>query len=93
MAEGVKEDRSFRLQATKNAVTRRAVSVALDHGTSSISVRIEGKVRVLIIDTGSNISRLQPGVSKSEVRLTDSRPYGVTGETLDVKGHQAVSLC
>jgi len=55
-------------------------------------VRIEGEVRVLIIDTGSNISILQRGVSKSEVRLNDMRPYGVTGETLDVKGRQAVSF-
>jgi len=53
---------------------------------------MEGKLRVLIIDTGSNISILQTGVSKSEVRHTDMRPYGVTGESLDVKGRQAVSF-
>jgi len=88
----VKQDTSSRLEATVNAVTRPAVSVALEHGTPSISVRIEGEVRVLIIDTGSNISILQRGVSKREVRHTDMRPYGVTGETLDVKGRQAVSF-
>jgi len=88
----VKQDSSSRLEATVNAVTRPAVSVALEHGTPSISVQIEGKVRVLIIDTGSNISILQPGVSKSEVRHMVMRPYGVTGETLDVKGRQAVSF-
>ena len=58
------EDSSFRLEATVNAVIRTAVSVTLEHGTPSISVRIE--VRVLIIDSGSNISILQQGVSKSE---------------------------
>jgi hypothetical protein len=52
----VKEDSSSRLEATVNAVTRPAVSVALEHGTPSISVLIEGKVRVMIIDTRSNIS-------------------------------------
>ena len=46
----------------------------------------------MIIDTGSNISILQTGVSKSEVRHTDVRPYGVTGEILDAKGRQAVSF-
>jgi len=87
----VKQDSSSRPEATVNAVTRPAVSVALEHGTPSISVRI-GEAWVLIIDTGSNISILQPGVSKSEVRHTDMRPYGVTGETVDVKGRQAVSF-
>jgi len=87
----VKQDSSSRLEATVNAVTRPAVSVALEHGTPSISVRIE-EVRILISDTGTNISILQPGVSKSEVRHTDMRPYEVTGEILDVKGRQAVSF-
>ena len=88
----MKEDSSSRLEATVNAVVRPVVSVALEHGTPSISVRI-GEVRVMIIDTGSNISIVQPGISKSEIKHTDMRPYGVTGETLDVKGRQAVSLC
>jgi hypothetical protein len=64
----------------------------MEPGTPSISVRIEGVVRDLIVGTGSNISILQPGISKSELEFTDSRPYGVTGETLDVKGRQAVSF-
>ena len=54
-------------------------------------MRIED-VRVLIIDSGSDISILQPDVSKSEVRHTNMRPYGVTGESLDFKGRQAVSF-
>ena len=86
----MKEDSSSRLEATANAVIRPAVSVPLEHGPPSISVRIE--VMVLIIDTGSNISILQPGVPKSEVRIIDIRPYGLTRETLDVKGRQAVSF-
>ena len=88
----MKQDSSSRLEATVNAVTRPAVSVAFEHGTPSISLRIEGEDRVMIIDTGSNISILQPGVSKMEIKHTDMRPYGVTGESLDVKGRQAVSF-
>jgi len=41
---------------------------------------------------GSNISILQPGVSRRELRDTSLRPFGVTGETLDVKGRQLVSF-
>jgi hypothetical protein len=46
----------------------------------------------LIVDTGSNISILQPGVSKSELKVSDSRPYGVTGEILHIKERQTVSF-
>jgi len=87
----VKEVSSCRLDTKVNAVIRPAVSFALEHGTPSISVRIE-EFWVLIIDTGSNISILQQGISKSKVRLTDMQRYGVTGETLDVKGRQPVSF-
>jgi hypothetical protein len=88
----VKKDISSRLETTINAVIRPAVSVALEHGTSSIPAQIEGENRVLIIDTGSNISILQPRISKSVMRHTDMRPYGVTRETLDVKGRQGDSF-
>jgi hypothetical protein len=90
--KGVKDDSSSRLDASVNAVTKPTISVALEPGTPSISVRIEGVVRDLIVDTGSNISILQPGILKSEFKFTDSRLYGVTGETLDVKGRQTVSF-
>jgi hypothetical protein len=56
------------------------------------SVRIQGVVRDMIVDTDTNISILQPGISKSELKFTDSQPYGVTGKTLDVKGCQTVSF-
>jgi hypothetical protein len=60
----VKEDSSSRLEAIANAVSGPAVSVALEHGSPSISVRIEAKVRVLIIDSGYNISILQQAYRK-----------------------------
>jgi hypothetical protein len=85
-----KDDSSSRLDASVYAVTKPTVSVALEPGTPSISVRIEGIVRDLIVDTGSNVSILQPGISKSELKFSDSRPYGVTGETLDIKGRHSL---
>jgi len=44
------------------------------------------------LDTGSNVSILKSGISSSDVKVTDARPYGVTGEVLDIKGRQAVSF-
>ena len=64
----------------------------LEHGTPTVSVEIEGVPRCLILDTGSNVSILQPGVSKSDVRVTAKKPHGVTGEVLDIKGLQSVSF-
>ena len=44
------------------------------------------------MDRGSNVSILQPGISSSDVKVTDASPYGVTGEVLDIKGRQTVSF-
>ena len=49
-------------------------------------------MRSLIIDTGSSVSILQPRVSNRKVKVTSMKPYGVTGEALDVKGRQFVSF-
>jgi hypothetical protein len=57
----VKEDSSSRLDTPKNAVTKPTVSVMIEHGTPFILVYI-GVKRHLILDTGSNISLLLPGV-------------------------------
>jgi len=88
---GVKEDSSFHLNAHENAVKISAIPM-LEHGTPTFSVEIEGVWRRLILDTGSNVSIQQPGVSKSDFRVTAMRPYGVTGEFLDIKGLQSVSF-
>jgi len=55
-------------------------------------VEIEGMSRSLIIDTGSNVSILQPAVSSPVVKITQTKPHGVTGEALDVKGLQKVTF-
>jgi hypothetical protein len=68
------------------------VTVQLEHGTPTILVEIEEMSRRLIIDTGSNVSILQPGVSRGDVEVTHSEPFGVTGDILDIKGQQSVSF-
>ena len=44
--------------------------------------------RGLILDTGSNISITQAGISKSNVQVTRMETYGVPGDTLDIKSLQ-----
>jgi len=48
--------------------------------------------RSLIIDTGCNVSILQPAVSSRGVKIIQTKPHGVTWEALDVKGLQKVTL-
>jgi len=64
----------------------------MEHGTPSIKADIEGVERSLIVDTGSDVSILQPGISNTSMKSTTQRPYGMTGETLDVKGRQTISF-
>jgi hypothetical protein len=89
---GESDDSSLHLNAPEKAVTRLTVLVPLEQGSPTVSLEIEGKRKRLIIDTGSNVSILQPGVSRRDVRATAVRPYGVTGEALVIRGQQLVSF-
>ena len=73
---GVNDDSSFRLNVSENAVSTHTVPIILEHGTPTISADIEGMSRGLILDTGSNISIMQAGISKSNVQVTTMEPYG-----------------
>jgi len=66
------------------------VSVVMEQGTLTVRIELEGMQRDLIVDTGSNVSILQPGMSRQDVIGTTTRPYFVTGEVLDIKGLQSV---
>ena len=87
----MKADSFFRLDTTGNAVKRPVVQIVVEQGTPSVSMEI-GEQRSLITDMGSRISILQPGMSRSEVTTTGIKPYGVTGEALDVKERQSLSF-
>ena len=83
---------SFHLNSPDDAAAVTQSSILLEQGTPTISVEIEGLSRSLIIDTGSNVSILQPAVSSRSVRVTQTKPHGVTGEALDIKGLQTVTF-
>jgi predicted aspartyl protease len=72
-------------------VSRNTVQISLEFGSPTVSMEIEGDWRNLIIDTGSNVSILQPGVSQV-IGTTPDRPYVVSGQSLDVEGCQHVSF-
>jgi hypothetical protein len=63
----------------------------LQCGIPSLTIDIE-EVRRLIVDTCSNVSILKPGVSSSDIKVAPLKPFGVTGETLDVKVRPTVTF-
>jgi hypothetical protein len=89
---GVNDDSSFRLNVPKNAARNCKALIILEHGMPTVSVDIEGLSRTLKLDTGSNISIVQPGISRSNIQVTTMEPYGVTGDTLDIRGQQTVTF-
>lgn len=49
-------------------------------------------MRSLILHTIDNVSKLQPRISKSDVRATSMKPYWVTVEVHDIGGRQSVTF-
>jgi len=66
---GEKGGSSFHLSTPDDAAATTPCSILLEQGTSTVSVEIEGMSRSLIIDTGSNVSILQPAVSSHGVKI------------------------
>ena len=79
--------RKLPARAVSNFVT---VPVTLDHGTPTVAVKIQGAERILIVDSGSNCSLLQPGVAEVPLESRTFEPFGVTGDSLDIVGEQQV---
>jgi len=89
---GESEGSSLHLYSPEDAAESPTAPIVMEQGTPTVTVDIDGAQRDLILDTGSNISILQPEVSRSDVRCTSIKPYGVTGETLEIRGQQTVSF-
>jgi len=66
--------------------------VSLDHGTPTVAVKIQGAERILIVDSGSSCSLLQPGVAEVPLESTTLEPFGLTGDSLDIVVEQQVSF-
>ena len=77
----MKGHRSFHLSTPGNAAMTPTGSVLSECGTPSMSVNI-GDMRRLILDTGSNVWKMQAGVSRIDVKITNTKPYELTGESL-----------
>jgi hypothetical protein len=61
-------------------------------GAPTICVDMAGAARTFIVDTGSSVSFIQPGVSSSGTSDANVSPIGVTGANLGIEGEQEVEF-
>jgi hypothetical protein len=53
-------------------------------GAPTICVDVAGAARTFMLETGSSISLIQPGISSSEISETNVSPIDVTGANLGI---------
>jgi len=63
------------------------VPMTIDHGTPTVAVKIQGAEQILIVESGSSCSLLQPGVAEVPLKSTTFEPFGVTGNSLGILGN------
>ena len=85
-------DSSFHLSLPLNAVDYHLVKVDIWRVAPNIQPTVSGIQRLFIVDIGSNVSLITPGVSHSEIRATNLAPLVVTGNELEVTGVQEVEF-
>jgi hypothetical protein len=83
-------DSAFPVLVPENVADYFVVTVQSRAGTPTLEVEIAGTQREFVLDTGSGISFIQPGVYSSGVKPTSLSLFGVTGKELEIKGIQDV---
>jgi hypothetical protein len=72
----------------EKVVTFHAVRIDTLHTAPIIRVNMDGHTRTFLLDTGSSLSLIQPGISSVKLTRAEVTPYGVTGDQLNIKGEQ-----
>ena len=85
-------DSSFHHTAYAKAVDYQVVKVVTQQGAPTIRVTMSNGQKSFIVDTGSNVSLIKPGVSNNKVEVVSIVPFGVTGHELEVKGVQKIEF-
>jgi len=62
-------------------------------GIPTVRVKIRGVNREFIVDSGSDMSLIKPGICHGQVRPSRTISFGVTGDELGITGEQDVQFC
>ena len=87
-----REDSARHLCHSKDAERNKERELDCLNGAPSVRAVIGGHFRTVLVDTGSSISLIKPGVSKTKISRTSVTPFGVTGDELRVEGEQSVII-
>jgi hypothetical protein len=92
LLKGRSTDSDFLYQAPAKSVEILTVNIDMLRGAPTVRMNIAGFETEFIIDTGSSVSLIQPGVSGSEIKASSVLSIGVTGDPLQIKGEQEVKF-
>ena len=84
---------SFFLSASETAAEFRTASLRVRHGKPTIRVKIRGVNREFVVDSGSGVPLIKPGIFHGQLRLSRTTSFGVTGDVLSIRGKQDVQFC
>ena len=65
----------------------------LRQGKPTVRVKIRGVNREIIVESGSSVSLIKPGISRSQVRPSRTTTFEASGGTIKIKGKQDVQFC
>ena len=83
----------FSPSASETAAEFRTASLRVRHGKPTVRVKIRGVNTEFIVDSGSDMSLIKPGICHGQVRPSRTTSFGVTGDELGIKGEQDVQFC
>jgi len=61
-------------------------------GLKLLETEVEGKIHLLLVDSGASLSVMQPGVSCAELQPTQTPARGITGNKLKTTGIRAITF-
>ena len=86
-----RDDSARHLYSKMDAARNKESELDCLNGAPSVRAVI-GHPHTVLVDTGSSISLIQPGVCTIEISRASVTPFGVTGDELRVKGEQRVII-
>jgi len=84
---------SFFLSGQETASVYHTASLHLRHGRPTVRVKIRDVKKEFIVDSGSGVSLIKPGICRGQVRTCRTASFGVTGDELGITGEQGVQFC
>jgi hypothetical protein len=81
------------LSIQKTEAEYHMASLHLRQGKPTVRVKIHGASKEFIVDSGSAISLIKPGIGPSKVRSSSMTSFGVMGDKIDITGEQDVQFC